>query len=86
MKNIFAKALKPEDLTELSVEWIVHETENYKKLTLITTIIGGKVHTKYGVIAHDFCILITKSQKKAIKKYNLVSAPVIQVSSSMNAL
>jgi len=80
MKDTFTKAIKSEDLTELSVEWIIHETGNYKKLTLIVTIIRGKSHIKYGVIKEGRCIFISGSQRKALLRYNLISEPKAQVS------
>lgn len=85
MSDIITKAVKPEDITELSVEWIIHEVENYKKLTLITNIIGGKVHTKYGVIEGGYCVFISKSQSKSLKRYNSIMIPK-HISSRLNVL
>lgn len=81
MRDLFTKAVKPQDLTELTVEWIIHETGQpvYKKLTLIVNIIAGKSYIKYGVIDNGFCVLITKSQKKALDKYNKIPTPKVLV-------
>ena len=80
MKDTFTKAVTPEDLTELSVEWIIHETGTHKKLTLIVNIIKGRNYIKYGVIRDGRCIFISTSRRKALIRYNLIPEPKTEVS------